>query len=167
MATHSLLLLVRAFLNDKDSLTRVCPHPVLIWEPPRKTRDAIETTDVSGTALAFERGEPVAMEVVKGVVPNAFPFGVTIGHAENNDVTLRHDQVSRFHAYIQEANRRRQIIDANSKNGTLLEGVRLTPSKPVPLPPVATIHFGLLEIAYVEPSELSGWIARRLEKAGP
>lgn len=166
MATHSLLYLVRTYWNAPADLTRVCPHPVLVWEPPRRQSDVIETTDVTGTPLSFERGEPVAIEVVKGATPNGFPFGVTIGHAENNDVILRHHQVSRFHAYIRETGGKRMLIDASSKNGTLLDGVSLSPSKPVPLPAVATLHFGMLEVVYVEPSALADWLARRLEKEG-
>ena len=169
MATHSLLLVVRTFLAKRDSIRQRYQHPVIVWEPPRQTQRLIDTTDVSGTAMSFERGEPVAIEIVKGVIPNAFPFGVTIGHAENNDVVLRHQQVSRFHAYFQEANKRRCLVDASSRNGTWVDGQRLMPSKAFPLPPQAKIRFGLLEVTYVEPDQLVAWLDKRLadEPPGP
>jgi pSer/pThr/pTyr-binding forkhead associated (FHA) protein len=163
MATHSLLLLARTYLANPSGVRQKCPHPVIIWEPPKAVVRAIDTTDVSGTPLAFERGEPVAIELVKGVVPNAFPFGVTIGHAENNDVVLRHQQVSRFHAYVQEANRRRYLVDANSRNGTSVNGQRLTPSKAFELPPKAIIRLGLLEVTYLVPEELLPWLEGKLQ----
>lgn len=167
MATHSLLLLVRAYMNDPASLRKRCPHPVLVWEPPARDDEHIETTDVTGHETNFERGEPVAMEIVKGVVPNAFPFGVTIGHAENNDVVLRHHQVSRFHAYVQESNRKRYLVDANSRNGTWLEGERLTPSKAYLLSPQASLRFGRLQVTYLEPDRLGPWLELRLKSDPP
>jgi pSer/pThr/pTyr-binding forkhead associated (FHA) protein len=168
MATHSILALARAYLGDPASVRKKCTQPVLVWEPPRKVDpEAIEITDVSGLDLVGERGEAVAIEVVKGVIPNAFPFGVTIGHAENNDVVLRHSQVSRFHAYVQQANRKRYLVDADSKNGTWLDGRRLGASKPAELPSFATLRFGLLEVTYLEPDHLVTWLAKRLDASPP
>jgi len=167
MATHNLLLLVRSYLADPSSLHKRCPHPVLVWEPPTREAGHIETTDVSGKQADFAKGEPVAVEIVKGVVPNAFPFGVTVGHAENNDVVLRHDQVSRFHAYFQQSGRRRHLVDANSRNGTWIEDEKLSPSKAYPLPPRATLRFGKLSVVFLEPDQLAGFLDERMKAGEP
>ena len=168
MATHSLLALSRQFWADPSTLPKKYPHPVLVWEPP-KVAIAIEITDVSGLGLdpGSERGAAVAIEVVKGSLPNAFPFGVTIGHAENNDVVVRHPLVSRFHAYVQQqANRKRFLVDTGSKNGTWLDGQRLVPSRPAELPSFAVLRLGQLELTYLEPEQLAGWLARQQEGSG-
>jgi len=164
MATYAILALARAYLGDPASVRKKCPHPVLVWEPLRPSGpDSIEITDVSGHDPSGERGDAVAIELVKGLLPNAFPFGVTIGHAENNDVVLRHPQVSRFHAYVQQANHRRYLVDADSKNGTWVDGRRLGASRPAELPSFATLRFGLLEVTYLEPDHLVAWLSKRLE----
>ncbi len=136
---------------------------MLVWEPPRRQEGHIETTDVSGTEADLVKGEPVAIEIVKGIVPNAFPFGVTVGHAENNDVVLHHHQVSRFHAYFQESNRRRFLVDANSRNGTWVGEQRLEPSKAFPLPPRAVLRFGKLEVTFLEPDQVAAFLDERMK----
>ncbi|MGC4114851.1 MAG: FHA domain-containing protein [Myxococcales bacterium] len=167
MATHNLVLLVRAYLADPASLKKRCPHPVLVWEPPSRQDGHIETTDVSGAASDLVKGEPVAIEIVKGIVPNAFPFGVTVGHAENNDVVLHHHQVSRFHAYFQDSNRKRFLVDANSRNGTWVGEEKLKPSKAFLLPPRATLRFGKLEVTFVEPDQLGAFLDERMKSEPP
>lgn len=167
MAIHNLLILVRSYLADPDSLKKRCPHPVLVWEPPTRVEGHIETTDVSGVESDLVKGEPVAIEIVKGIVPNAFPFGVTVGHAENNDVVLHHHQVSRFHAYFQESNRKRFLVDANSRNGTWVGDEKLTPSKAFVLPARATIHFGKLEVTFLEPDQLGAFLDERMKSDPP
>jgi pSer/pThr/pTyr-binding forkhead associated (FHA) protein len=167
MATHSIVLLVRAFLTNPASLSHVCPDPVLIWEPPVVEGELIEVTDGAASEPSVDRGGSLVIDVVKGRIPNGFAFGVTLGHAENNDIVLRHGQVSRFHAYVQEANGRRSLVDANSRNGTYLEDVRLVPSKPVVLPPCANLRFGRLRVTYLEPDRLRGWLEQRIGARGP
>jgi hypothetical protein len=170
MATYPVLTLARVYLTDRAKLREKFPHPVFVYEPPRAVGEAIEITDVKDLAPdsdALDRGEPVAIEIVKGVVPNAFPFGVTIGHAENNDIVLRHPQVSRFHAYVQNANRKRYLVDADSKNGTWIDGQMLTPSRPAELPAFAALRFGRFEVTYVAPEKLGEWLDRRMESAPP
>ena len=80
------------------------------------------------------RRRPGRLRIVKGT-QSAFAFGVTIGRTENNDVVLRNEDVSRFHAYVQTAKGGYTLADADSKNGTFIDGVRLSPNKPTPLPP--------------------------------
>ncbi|HEY3450715.1 MAG TPA: FHA domain-containing protein [Myxococcales bacterium] len=167
MAIHNLLLLVRAYLAEPSALKKRCPHPVLVWEPPTRQPGHIETTDVSGLESNLAKGEPVAIEIVKGLVPNAFPFGVTIGHAENNDVVLHHHQVSRFHAYFQESNRKRFLVDANSRNGTWVGEEKLIPSKAFVLPSRATLRFGKLVVTFLEPDQLGTFLDERMKSDPP
>lgn len=162
MASHSLLLLARVFLTDRSSMRARCPHPVLVWEPPKTLVPPIEITGVRSAEGNVERGDTVAIELIKASAPNAFPFGVTIGHAENNDVVLRHPQVSRFHAYVQQTTRGRHLVDATSRYGTWLDGQKLTPSKAFLLPPRATLRFGGLAVTYLEPEGLAAWLEEKL-----
>lgn len=61
--------------------------------------------------------------------------------------------VSRRHAMIRATGDKYVLIDLNSSNGTWLNGLRLTPSKPYDLPNSAVIQLGrmALLVVYVKP----------------
>ncbi len=75
-------------------------------------------------------------------------------------MVLRNEDVSRFHAYVQTGKAGYTIADADSKNGTFIDGVRLMPNKPTPLPASCRIGFGALDLEYYEPSALGGLLDR-------
>ncbi len=159
MARYSMETLMRDFARDRERFVAKHPHSVLMFSPVKAATPCIETTLVGRRPAETERGEPVFVEVIKGAA-SAFPFGVTIGHAENNDVVLTHRQVSRFHAYIKEGPTGRALVDAESTNGTYLDGVRLAPTKATPLPGEARISFGGVEVTYLEPPQLAARLAQ-------
>ena len=158
MKTYSLISLSRRLNADRQGFAEKFSHPWLVWSPPQEVDEQILTTDVSEHRIPdFKSGPPVAIPVMKAE-PNAFPFGITIGHAENNDIILRHQKVSRFHAYVQRAGEAFTLVDANSKNGAWLDGRKLTPSKPMQLPPHARLLLGEVELEYFEPARLVAWL---------
>lgn len=159
MKSYSLTSLVRRLVVDPDGFAKAFPHPWLVWSPPEDpNEDKILSTSASEQGQTdFVSGEPVALAVVKSE-PNAFPFGITIGHAENNDIVIRHQQVSRFHAYLQRAGEAWVLVDADSKNGTWIDGRRLQPSKPTPLPSRARLLLGEVQLEYFEPFRLIEWL---------
>jgi len=162
MSSFAVMFIGRQYLLNPSGFLKAYPHPWLVWEPPRKPlAEIIETTGVYGGDASQERGDPMVIEVVKGVTPNAFPFGVTVGHSENNDIVLRHPMVSRFHAYFQEGEGGRLVADASSKNGTWLDGFRLDARKPTALPSRARLRFGVLEVLFLEPQRFLEWLERR------
>src|SRR5260370_13903995 len=56
------------------------------------------------------------------VVPSKWPF--TIGRAEDCDAAITDFRVSRLHARLEEANGGYFIVDAGSRHGTFVNGVR-------------------------------------------
>ncbi|HEY3452264.1 MAG TPA: FHA domain-containing protein [Myxococcales bacterium] len=154
---------MRDFARDRERFITRHPHAVLMWAPAKASGQFIETTQVTKIPTEPVRGEPIALEVVKEVV-NGFPFGVTIGHAENNDIVLSNTHVSRFHAYIKPGPKGSTLVDADSTNGTFLDGVKLAPTKPTPLPPEAHISFGGEVVKYLEPKELVAHLTELLAR---
>ena len=61
------------------------------------------------------------------------PGATSIGRKSENDVWLKDNQVSRFHAEIREFAGRFAIIDLDSSNGTTLNRIRIESNKPYPL----------------------------------
>jgi len=157
--SYSLTSLVRRLIVDPDGFAKAFPHPWLVWSPPEDpNEDKILSTSASEQSQPdFVSGEPVALAVVK-TEPNAFPFGITIGHAENNDVVVRHPGVSRFHAYLQNNQGRFFLVDADSKYGTFLGGNRLTPSKPTPLPSSAEVQLGAVTLRFFDQPGFAAWL---------
>lgn len=64
---------------------------------------------------------------------NPFKTMITVGRAPNNDVILPYEEVSKFHAFFLESPAGLMLADAQSTNGTFVNGVRLEPNKPCAL----------------------------------
>ncbi len=167
MASYTLLMLGRQYLIDPTAFRNVYTNPWLLWEPPAASQQGeILHTDVYEDRLASgapleSGGVTTAIEVVKKDQPNGFPFGITLGHSENNDVVLRHHLVSRFHAYFQRSKEQLLLVDADSKNGTSLDGKRLQARVPEPLPARASLRFGELEVRYFAPEQMIAFIEEK------
>lgn len=70
--------------------------------------------------------ETSVARIKKRAGANAFDMMVTIGRARNNDIELRAQDVSKFHAYIMFApNGEASITDAGSTYGTFVKGRQL------------------------------------------
>ncbi len=159
---------VKKFKSERASLEKrlKAPGAFLIFHPP--TEDDDENSDyrfrtVSGVARPLmEAGEPVIFEVKKQK-DNAFRRGVTVGRTANNDLVFDDGSVSRFHAWFQEEEGAWSVADAGSKNGTQLEGKKLTGKKLYPLGPGARLKFGSVEVVFLD---APGFLRMVKERAG-
>lgn len=75
---------------------------------------------------------------------------VTIGRAAGSDVVIDDDSVSASHARVEYDLGAWRITDLGSTNGTAVEGVKLTPDVPTPLPYGATVRFGGVKLQFRE-----------------
>ena len=66
-----------------------------------------------------------------------------------NDVSLEDESVSRFHAFFQNESGAWTLTDAESKNGTFVETVRLLPNKPYAVRDGMRLRFGDLEVRFL------------------
>jgi hypothetical protein len=85
----------------------------------------------------------------------AFTERVSVGRARNNDVVLRHESVSKFHAwFVRDEGDVYYVADASSHNGTTLNGTSLVGGSPTRVNNGDVIRFGGVEITYCEPATL-------------
>lgn len=141
--------------------------PGLVWEaPPGSTRDSghWEMTSSGQATARPTSAEPVVFMVEK--VPglkNPFSMGVTVGRVETNDVALDDASVSRFHAWLQLDERTQQwfLTDAESKNGTFVDGAQLAPKQRVALRDGASLKFGEVLVTFMLPATLTAFVERR------
>ena len=137
-----------------------------MWEAPPGSNDsgspeAWAPTD-AGLALTRPRsGEPVILLIEK--VPgskNPFAMGVTIGRVETNDIAIDDASVSRFHAWLQHDERANAwfLTDAESKNGTWLDEVKLAPSARTKLKDGSVIRVGDVQTTFMMPERVLAYV---------
>src|SRR5512132_4168026 len=107
MATYNIIDIGRQYLFGAAAFSRAHPSSWLIYDPPQSNAeppDSLSALTVMTPAVSHggldpkATHQPVAMEIVKANKPNLFPLGITVGRTENNDVVLKDEQISRFHA---------------------------------------------------------------------
>ena len=71
-----------------------------------------------------------------------FPERIGVGRTRNTDIFLASNDISKYHAYFTWEGDRWFITDADSSNGTSVDGVRLKPMTLTPLVNGTLIAFG-------------------------
>jgi hypothetical protein len=91
----------------------------------------------------------------------SFTERISIGRARNNDVVLRHESVSKFHAWIgRDEDDAYYVADGGSRNGTKWNGGRVSPGAPVRLEPGDLVQFGAIEAIFCGASVVWGALNR-------
>lgn len=82
---------------------------------------------------------------------NAFAMMITLGRAPNNDLVIPDQRVSKFHAYFRKLGQQWMINDANSMNGTWVDGQPIPSDRSAPLKSGSTIRLAeTLEMIFLE-----------------
>ncbi len=156
--------LARRFHFDETRERAELTMPMLVWEKPPSDK---HSSLLLGTSAEQSHGRPIseqalAFKLEKGKAM-AFPMGITVGRAENNDIILEDHSVSRFHAFFQQdlATKAWKLVDAESKVGTWAGPLRLAPSQPQRLQPTTKLRFGALELTYLEPATFFEYLQGR------
>ena len=90
---------------------------------------------------------------------------VTVGRGAGCQVVIDDDSVSARHATLEYDLGAWRITDLGSTNGTAIEGVKLAPDVPTPLPYGATVRFGGVKLQFREVADVdvdaarAGWTA--------
>ena len=100
------------------------------------------TTDHSGVARPCDPTEITIQPLRKRPEANSFAGMITFGRVGNNDVVVDHTGVSKFHAYLRQEEQGWTVQDANSKNGSFLNGVPMEPERAYPFGPGSELRLG-------------------------
>lgn len=92
----------------------------------RRTRGTLELPAPTRTLAGFlpvapERSGEIVVYAVRRQ-PDSLHAFVSIGRLDKNDVALRDESVSKFHAFLRERPGALELVDAKSTNGTSVDG---------------------------------------------
>lgn len=151
---------VRRLVDDESGLQAALETPVVVWEG-----NLAETNWVVKPPEHAPSPENPVVFLVKKVPgrPNPFGAGVTMGRAEHNDLVFPHASVSRFHAYFTPDPTliaRWNVIDAASRNGTLVDGVPIPPNAPASLGGATRINVGEMALTFLSPAAFLRWLTK-------
>lgn len=118
-----------------------------------------------------ERGLTLSPEIAKyEVFPvektpgNPWPERISVGRARNSDIVLPHSSVSKLHAhFVYNPEGKLTLVDAGSRNGTLVDKNRLVAGTPEPVEAGARITFGAITLNYLTPEELFELLERHVQ----
>lgn len=140
------------------------PHPFLVRVGPDAqilenpwTEQFAFATDV-GDGGAEEDDEDAAEPPERAAIvapvrkrdSGLFPDRISVGRARNCDVVLRFPSVSKVHAQLLVDGPRWALIDLDSSNGTLINGVRVITRKRHPLQLGDRLQFGTIDVEFVD-----------------
>lgn len=158
----SLFLSDLLILFRSDAAARAAfSGPVLWWEEAAAPevehwhRTELIAARGSGKSTSQRLSGPKVLRVEKRAKANEpFEFGITLGRTDSNDLVLEHHSVSRFHAFLRldEATRTWLLTDAESRNGTWVNGRKLVPNEAVAVRDEAKLRFGDAELTFLMPA---------------
>ncbi len=90
---------------------------------------------------------------------------INVGRARNNDVVLRHETVSKFHAWFEsDDDGKLWLTDAGSTNRTRVNGQVLQHNVAIKLTPGAEIEFGTVRAVFCSPGLVWRVVAQHLRQ---
>lgn len=120
------------------------------------------TLDLSGLVQRLASGHRHLVWVARRPSSSASRGSrISLGRALSADIILRHSSISKFHAYVGLEDGTWHLVDAQSKNGTLLNGTRLAPRRREALVIGDQISFGSIEALFLDAGTL--WRVLRTE----
>jgi pSer/pThr/pTyr-binding forkhead associated (FHA) protein len=148
-----------AHKTTREQFAAAFPEPVFVIEPFLEVQGGPgKFGTIAGPAGTGQ--ETAVARIKKRPGANAFDMMITIGRARNNDIELRAQDVSKFHAYVMfgpggEAS----ITDAGSTYGTFVKGRQLRAREDrVPLEPGVEVKLGSVIMRYHTPASFFDYL---------
>jgi hypothetical protein len=147
-----------------DDFVATWPDPLLLHPDHNETgpisgfqTQAVDTTASRiETRLGLATSPALQVTFLRKRPGGLFPDRVSVGRTRTNDVMLNLSNLSKFHAYFtwDPETETCQLTDANSTNGTFLNGERLKPRETVTLVDRALVGFAQHHFRFHLPGKL-------------
>ncbi|MFN7134901.1 MAG: FHA domain-containing protein [Myxococcales bacterium] len=154
MSTYLLSALARQYGGQPLSAFETAhPYSWLLWEPgawtpPRKASDTMLLRP--STPLPGGAGEALAL----GLVSKRGSTQITLGRGPDNDLPINDATLSTTHLVLMADERGWTVRDANSRNGTWLDGAQLVAGIPQRLAEASSIRAAQVGLTFYTPKGL-------------
>lgn len=143
------------FLEEVREPYLVIPNLNAAAAPDEPTSFATMRFTPSAGTKSSTKDSTMVIPVRKRRDSNAFAMMITLGRAPNNDLVIPDQRVSKFHAYFRKLGQQWMINDANSMNGTWVDGQPIPSDRSAALKSGSKIRLAeTLELVFLEPAEL-------------
>jgi hypothetical protein len=152
-----------AGLTDADALARV-PHAALVqasYEPIEQQR-GFHTAYLDRSIETHASVDPEKREVfwLRKRGDGVFGGHISVGRTQNLDIAIPRAGISKFHAFFsRDAEGRYCLTDKESKNGTFVGGLRLTPGVSQVVRDGDEVRFGGHAFLFMEPASFVRFIS--------
>lgn len=163
-----------AVRTSREAFVSAHPHRFLVWTAPAVVVPPGKTVAMRALTSFPTFPEETLRAVLPGTTPGVlapatggrqvqpivkrtavFRDIVTLGRTANNDIVVAHAMVSKFHCWFRiQDDGALVLVDAGSRNGTVLDGRRLTPKVPVEVGVRANVRLGTLDCAIHDAASL-------------
>lgn len=152
-------LVAKAAKLSPEGFAQSYPWPAFVIRAERRDRTdmGFATTNSidPATGAVLPQDQARVEWVKKREQSNSFLHMITIGRAPNNDVVIDGQGVSKFHAYVLQAQGQVQLVDAGSSFGTSVGGEKLKPREERrPLSGGDVVTIGALALTFHTPATL-------------
>jgi hypothetical protein len=152
-------------LLEQDGFIRHFPEPCLVQVGGERSSESgvgfrTMSRSVNPVAIDDELGQrPVYF--LRKRAGNAFTMMITVGRALNNDVVIKNGLVSKFHAYFNQCDDTWFVTDADSSNGSYVDGRRLSTGERIEVGNESRISFSEeLNYQFLRPGSLFEYLLR-------
>ncbi len=164
----------RYFKDPRIFETKLAGRCVLLYEPPLDPGPR-DDDDEDSAAFRFRTASGVSGSAIGGGDPtiaylektkdNAFQRRITLGRTGNNDIEIDAASVSRFHAWFEKNEKTDawSIVDAGSKNGTVVGSKALKPKAGEPLTNGIKVKVGQVALTFFT---AAGFLAHVKDRRG-
>jgi hypothetical protein len=161
--------------HTREAFEQAHNYPFLMLQMPEtaakpdewsfQTRTVVSPRAGHGRAMLSAGAERYRVFALIKQASNPWPERISIGRARNNDVVLPDNSVSKLHAhYTQDKEGRMFIIDAGSRNGTVVNGKRLMGNERAQVKFEDTIVIGVLQLALVTSGMVYDLVQSQLDR---
>jgi hypothetical protein len=137
---------------------------LLMHRHTRRLSSTPASTAVSDVTMRADTGDSIIVVYPLLRRPESDHAVVTIGRLDGNDVSIVEPTVSKYHAFVRLEGGAYIIQDANSRNGTFVDGVAVAKRGAGPakiLHPECMVRFGSVITTFVDAKAIVELTARR------
>jgi hypothetical protein len=149
-----------------------CPFLLVLEMRSKPASDPEEDTDLGFSTMsvgksAMMKASPFELPVYpvqKRAGSNVFGMMITVGRASNNDIVIESPSVSKFQGFFEHRGGEWLFQDAESRNGTTIGSLKLTPRVPAPIANDSMLGFAHVRCRFLLPDRMHALLEKEAKR---